>query len=143
MYFKFSFIFVSLFCLHTFSEAHAQSADTCDGVTAISRISDIVEGGSIAGVKAAAAAHEAWYRSHGSNDNHQLVIDIYDYETSQLVADQVMSLHVNPPTDETLDDKKGDDAWKSFLGLYQKNSKIVSEHLVCLPSGLADHLFKK
>jgi hypothetical protein len=51
------------------SSAFAQNASiACDGDIAVVRVSAI-KPGAMQGFMAAVAAHKAWYRSHGFNDN--------------------------------------------------------------------------
>ena len=116
------------------------TAATCDGVISILRISDYVEGGSEAGLREAAAAHQKWYRDHGVSDNDQVVVPVmaYDEESDSSVVDatRVATLHVNSPASDPSDEARGDEGWKNFVALYEENTSVKAQYLLCLPESL-------
>ena len=57
-------------------------------------------------------------------------------DEGNLLDDRVVTLHVNPPPREhESEEKKGNEGWQEFLSLYQKNSEITYEQLICIPNG--------
>lgn len=116
------------------------AADTCDGVVTILRISDYVEGGSEAGLRDAAIAHQQWYRDHGVSDNAQVVVPMmkYDEASDGLLSDstRVATLHVNAPAGEPADEAKGDEGWEQFVALYEQNTSVTDRYFLCLPKSL-------
>ncbi|TCO69139.1 hypothetical protein [Chromatocurvus halotolerans] len=116
------------------------TAETCDGVISILRISDYVEGGSEAGLKEASLAHQKWYRDNGVSDNEQIVVPLmkYDEESDSLLSDstRVATLHVNAPAGEPADEAKGDEGWDQFVALYGQNTSVKEQYFLCLPESL-------
>ena len=79
--------------------------------------------------------HNDWYRQPRSFENHQVLFRALDDE-GNLLDDRVVTLHVNPPPREhESEEKKGNEGWQEFLSLYQKNSEITYEQLICIPNG--------
>ena len=133
---------IGLACVLTalFSKAEINAANQCDGVRVIMRISDLVPGGSVEGVRKAAQLHEAWYRSNGVMNNRQVVGELYMNDGKNWIADKskVISLHVNTPkADEGTAQKNwGDAGFKEFVIEYSKNNKVSNEFIACFPKGV-------
>lgn len=116
------------------------AAETCDGVVSILRISDYVEGGTEVGLKEASIAHQQWYRDKGVSDNEQVVVPLmkYDEASDSLLNDatRVATLHVNSPAGRPADEAKGDEGWEEFVALYDKNTSVMEQYFLCLPTSL-------
>lgn len=113
----------------------AFSQTPCDGTPTVIRVSTI-KPGAMQTFMAAVAAHKAWYRTNGVNDN-----DIYT--TPVLLRDaanggwkasetEVISFHVRPPSRERTP-KRGDAAWNAYVKQYRDSSEIKNEYMTCLP----------
>jgi hypothetical protein len=114
----------------------AQNAPlACDGDFAIVRVSAIKPGG-MPGFMAAVAAHKAWYRSHGFNDNvivASRVVLTGDHSGTMKYSDtEVVTYHVRPPDGDQVENKR-DAAWDSYVKQYRDTSEIKSEYLTCMP----------
>jgi len=122
------------------SKAEINASNQCDGIRVIVRVSDIVSGGSVEGVKKAAQMHEAWYRANGVMNNRQVVGELYKNDGKTMIADtsKVISLHVNPPkaNEGTAQKNWGDAGFKEFVSEYNKNNKVTNEYMACLPKGV-------
>jgi hypothetical protein len=107
------------------------------GDIAIFRVNKIVPGGSHEGFKAAVDANQQWYVDQGITSNAQIGGTVLDWDqatmTAKPSADQVATIHINPPPPSVRQD---DNAWKAFVKLYQDNSKMVSETYVCFDKPL-------
>jgi hypothetical protein len=114
----------------------------CDGTMVIMRVSDIVEGGSLAGIERASADHQAWYRANGSEDNRQIVATVLtrDAATDTVSVDEsrAVTLHINPPNPAQFEGQRGDDAWEAFVAKYRENSKVAETFWLCLPEGVVN-----
>ena len=138
---QFKFIFVATLLMNSIvSFAQITQSNRCDGVTVILRISDIVSGGSIEGVKKAAQLHEAWYRNNGVMKNRQVIGEVYTTDGKNITADstKVVSLHINTPSPDegTASKNWGDAGFKEFVAQYNKNNKVNSEIRACFPRGV-------
>jgi hypothetical protein len=105
----------------------------CDGQIAILYDNQIKQGGSLEGVVQAAQAQEAWYRAHGVTSNRILIARIVKHDaatnTSSYAADEVFTLHVNPPPAE----KKGAGVKPDYVEKYKQNATILDRKTICLP----------
>jgi hypothetical protein len=122
------------------SFAQSIKSNQCDGVPVVLRISDIVNGGSVEGVKKAAQMHEAWYRNNGVMKNRQVIGEVYTTDGRNITADnsKVVSLHINRPSPDegTATRNWGDAGFKEFVAQYNKNNKVTNEINVCFPKGV-------
>lgn len=104
----------------------------CEGQIAVLYHNQIKPGGTLDGLVAAAKAQEAWYRSQGIQSNRILVAKVVRYDSrtkqSSYAADEVFTLHVNPP----LAEKSG--AKQDFVELYRKNATVLDRKTICLPT---------
>jgi hypothetical protein len=113
----------------------AQNMPPCDGDIDIVRISTI-KPGAMQGFMAAVAAHKAWYRSHGFNDNVIVAsrVILRDEKTGAIsysVA-EVVTQHVRPPGAAQTAAKK-DAAWDAYVKQYRDTSEIKNEYITCMP----------
>jgi len=118
------------------SSAFAQNASiACDGDIAVVRISAI-KPGAMQGFMAAVAAHKAWYRSHGFNDNvivASRVILADDKTGAMKYSDaEEVTYHVRPPGPKETTAKR-DAAWDAYVKQYRDTSDIKSTYLTCMP----------
>jgi len=118
------------------SSAFAQNAPiACDGDIAVVRISEI-KPGAMAGFMAAVAAHKAWYRSHGFQDNVIVatrVILTDDKTGAMKYSDkEVVTYHVRPPGGKETAAKR-DAAWDAYVKQYRDTSDIKSSYVTCMP----------
>src|SRR5450432_1676004 len=78
-----------------------ETAPACEGRIAVVRVSEILPKGGMNGFLAAVAAHKAWYRANGVNDNDIVVsrVIVRDEKTgTQKYSDkEVITYHLNPP----------------------------------------------
>jgi len=129
-------LFLAAFAALQVSSAFAQNAlPACDGDIAVVRISAI-KPGAMPGFLAAVAAHKAWYRSHGFNDNvivTSRVILTDDKTGAMKYSDaEVVSYHVRPPGGKETEAKK-DAAWDAYVKQYRDTSDIKNSYLTCMP----------
>ena len=116
--------------------AHAQKApaDFCaGGEIVVLRLSTLAQGGSRAGFDKAVSDQLAWYRTHGFKQNRIVTapVIVQDESSKQWsVSDtEIVSLHIDPPP---IDAVKGDDAYRTFVAEFRKNSTVSSERTICL-----------
>jgi len=118
------------------AQAKAAAGPACDGTLAMVRVSEIKPGGTMKGFLAAVAAHKAWYRANGITDNEIFAarVLVKDEKTGVWANSekQVLTYHLNTP-DPARTPKRGDEAWKAYVKMYQDNSEIKSEYLTCMP----------
>ena len=112
----------------------ALAANPCPaGRTATVRVSSIKPTGSMDGFRQAAAAHLAWYKSHGYKTVQSIVpVLSYDQPTDseRVSATEVMTIR----TGDDVPRDKHDAAWDAYVAQYKANSDIVAERRVCLPA---------
>lgn len=118
------------------SPLFAQNAPpACAGDLAIVRVATI-KPGAIQAYLAAVAAHKAWYRSHGFNDNvivASRVIQTDERTGAMKYSDrEVITYHVRPPGSAPTNAKK-DAAWDAYVKQYRDTSEIKNEYLTCMP----------
>ena len=115
--------------------ALAQSMPACNGDVDLVRVSTI-KPGAMQGFMAAVAAHKAWYRSHGFNDNIIVAarVMVRDEKTKAFnySETEVVSQHIRPPgPDQTA--AKRDAAWDAYVKQYRDTSDLKSEYTTCMP----------
>jgi hypothetical protein len=120
----------------TLSLTFAQNAPpACAGDLTIVRISTI-KPGAMQGYLAAVAAHKAWYRSHGFNDNvivASRVIQTDERTGAMKYSDrEVVTYHVRPPGTAQTNPKR-DAAWDAYVKQYRDTSEIKNEYVTCMP----------
>jgi hypothetical protein len=107
----------------------------CDGDYAIVRVSTI-KPGAMQGFMAAVAAHKAWYRSHGFNDDiivASRVITTDPTTKAMKYSDtEVITYHINPASGSQTQPKR-DAAWDAYVKQYRDTSDIKSEYFSCMP----------
>lgn len=107
----------------------------CDGDYAIVRVSTI-KPGMMDGFMAAVAAHKAWYRSHGFNDDVIVASRVIstDPNTKQMKYSntEVLTYHVNPTSGAKTQPKR-DAAWDAYVKQYRDAADIKSEYFTCMP----------
>ena len=115
--------------------ALAQGMPACSGDVDIVRISTI-KPGAMQGFMAAVAAHKAWYRSHGFNDNVIVAarVIVRDEKTKALSYSEteVVTQHLRPPGPEKTASKH-DAAWDAYVKQYRDTSDLKSEYTTCMP----------
>lgn len=93
----------------------------------------------MAGFLAASAAHRAWYRSHGINDNDIVVarIIVRDEKTGERKYSETdaISYHIRPPSKDRVKGE-GDEAWNAYVKQYRENSEIKNQYNTCMPKGI-------
>lgn len=108
---------------------------SCDGDYAIVRISTI-KPGMMDGFMAAVAAHKAWYRSHGFNDNvivaSRVILTDPRAKTMKYSDTEVITYHIRPPGGGQTQPKR-DAAWDAYVKQYRETSSIKSEYFSCMP----------
>ena len=113
-----------------------QAMPACDGDFAIVRVARVRPGGSLQGLVAAAAAHQAWYRANGVTDNDIVVSRVVTADpatgTVRYSDTEVLTYHIRPPAPPRTPNR-GNAEWNGYVKQYQDNSEIVSEYLTCLP----------
>jgi hypothetical protein len=115
--------------------AFAQTgAPACKGVIVMVRLSEITPGGSAGKFKAAIAAQQAWYKSHGFKNNQIVLGEIAEQDSATRMwsdsTTRFYTFHINPPDPSTL---KPDAGWDAFGKMFADTSKIVETHFVCMP----------
>jgi len=123
-----------LVALAAIPSAFAQNAmPACDGDIAIVRVSAI-KPGQMQAFMSAVAAHKAWYRSHGFNDNVIVAsrVMLRDEKTGALnySDSEVVTYHVRPPRQA---DSRKDAAWDAYVKQYRDSSDIKNEYITCMP----------
>jgi hypothetical protein len=113
----------------------AQGMPACNGDVDIVRISTI-KPGAMQGFMAAVAAHKAWYRSHGFNDNiivaAPVIVRDQKTKTFSYSETEVVTQHIRPPgPDKTAG--KIDAAWDAYVKQYRDTSDLKSEYTTCMP----------
>jgi hypothetical protein len=126
-------LFLAAFAALQIPGAFAQNTPpTCDGDIAVVRVSAIKPGG-MEGFMAAVAAHKAWYRNHGFNDNVIVAsrVILRDDKTGAMKYSdaEVVTYHIRPPKR----DGKMDAAWDAYVKLYRDTSDIKSQYMTCMP----------
>lgn len=115
--------------------ALAQSMPACNGDVDIVRVSTI-KPGAMQGFMAAVAAHKAWYRSHGFNDNVIVAapVIVRDEKTKAFnySETEVVTQHIRPPGPEKTAAKR-DAAWDAYVKQYRDTSDLKSEYTTCMP----------
>ena len=115
--------------------ALAQGMPACDGDIDIVRVSTI-KPGALQGFLAAVAAHKAWYRSHGFNNNvivaSRVIVRDEKTKTLSYSEAEVVTHHVRPPGPEQTGAKR-DAAWDAYVKQYRDTSDIKSEYTTCMP----------
>jgi hypothetical protein len=105
----------------------------CDGQVAIIYHSKIKPGGSLAGLTEALRAEEAWYRAQGVTSNRFVLakVIVIDKTTKQqsYAADEVYTLHINPPAPERYKPAPKSD----YPAKFRANATTVDRRTVCLP----------
>ena len=113
-----------------------EARPACNGSYAVVRVSEIKPGGTMKGFLDAAAAHQAWYRKNGVNDNEIVVsrVIVKDEKTGKLSYSdkEVITYHINPP-DAKRTPNRGDADWNAYVKMYRDNSDMKSEYLTCMP----------
>jgi hypothetical protein len=106
----------------------------CDGNISTVRVSEIKAGGTMDGFLAAVAAHKAWYRAHGVENEEIFAtrVIVRDEATKErrYADNQFMTFHVHA---STAPDPKHDESYDAFVKLYRDNSDIKSQYDICLP----------
>ena len=128
-----------LAALLTFHAAPSLAQDAmpaCTGSFAVVRVSEIKPGGTMKGFLDAAAAHQAWYRKNGVNDNEIVVsrVIVKDEKTGKFSYSnkEVITYHINPP-DAKRTPNRGDADWNAYVKMYRDNSDMKSEYVTCMP----------
>ena len=116
--------------------AFAQNAPpACDGDIAVVRVSAI-KPGAMPGFMAAVAAHRAWYRSHGFDDNVIVAsrVILTDNKTGAMKYSdtEVVTYHVRPPDNKETAAKR-DKAWDAYVKQYRDTSDIKTSYTTCMP----------
>ncbi len=130
-------IIATVFALPGVPARAATNAEVCaNGSVAVVRINAIKATSSRASFDQAVKEHMKWYRDHGFKENDLEVIDVVAFDqasqTASIAANQVMTIHRNPPgPDKTLDLR--DAGWEAYVAAYRASSSVVSENTVCLP----------
>jgi hypothetical protein len=130
-------LFLTGFLVLSASSAMAQNAaPKCDGDIAIVSIYQIKPGGTMDGFMAAVAAHQAWYRLNGINENQVVAsrVIVKDDATggTKFSDSEVLTYHVRPPSDERTPEM-GDAPWKAFEKQYSDNAEKKTEYTTCMP----------
>ncbi len=85
---------------------------------------------------AAVAAHKAWYRSHGFNNNvivaSRVIVHDEKTKTFSYSDAEVVTHHVRPPGPSQVGPKH-DAAWDAYVKQYRDTSDIKSEYTTCMP----------
>ena len=111
------------------------SLPKCDGDFVVVRLVQVKPGGTMKGLLAAIAAHQAWYRSHGFTQNEIVAARVVvpepatgkaRYSDSELISD-----HFNPPGMGN-PPGRGDAAWNAYVKMYDENSRIVNQYVTCM-----------
>lgn len=114
--------------------AAAQSACPAGSSVAVMRLSKLVPGGSMDGVRQAIADHTKWYAGHGfARDKFMLApVLLYDPATTKTstAPDQFYTIHRYA---SNVGQDKHDAAWDAYVAEYGKNSTIVTTTLICMP----------
>jgi hypothetical protein len=116
----------------------ASSAPSCDGTLAIIRLSEITPEGSVDKFKAAVAAHQAWYASHGYKDIiFESPVLVPDPATKKFVVSdkEMLTYHYYGPTTQA--EPTHDEGWNAYVKLYQGTSSIKNTYLTCIPKGMS------
>jgi nicotinic acid phosphoribosyltransferase len=111
--------------------ALAQNAPACDGNVTIVRI-DSIKPGKMSDFLAAVQAHQAWYKSHGYDDQiFAAKIMVRDekskevkYSDSEVITYHIQSTHEAP---------KHDAAWDAYVKQYDDSSKVKATYITCSP----------
>lgn len=125
-----------LVALATIPSLFAQNAmPRCDGDIAIVRVSTI-KPGQVENFMSAVAAHKAWYRSHGFEDNVIVAsrVMLRDEKTGAMKYSdtEVFTYHVRPPGPAQTQPKH-DAAWDAYVKQYRDTSDIKNEYITCMP----------
>lgn len=134
--------------------AQSRGASTCSqGQLTRIRLSKITPDGSMAGFRAAVAAHTAWYRVHGYHIDQRIAPVVTfagggaedtggrSYRGKRTYGRADASAGYGGSSQEvmtfvTSDDvprEKHDAAWNAFVAKYRANSQIERETIVCMP----------
>ncbi len=118
----------------TLMSVPALAASPCPtGRTATIRISSIKPTGSMDGFRQAAAAHLAWYKSHGFK-TEQSIVPVLSYDRAadaeRVSTTEIMTIR----TGDDVPRDKHDAAWDAYVAQYKANSDIVAERRICLPA---------
>lgn len=120
--------------------AQADKTECPSGHVVIYRVSKIKPGGTVEGFRQAVADNLAWYRSHGLTSNIQVggPVMVMDPATrkASLSPDQVVTLHIDPPSFGSKANPPRDAAWDAFVAKYNANSEMVSQTYICLDTPL-------
>lgn len=115
--------------------ALAQGMPACNGDVDIVRVSTI-KPGAMQGFMAAVAAHKAWYRSHGFNDNAivsaRVIVRNEKTKAFSYSETEVVTQHIRPPGPEKTAAKR-DAAWDAYVKQYRDTSDLKSEYTTCMP----------
>lgn len=107
----------------------------CNGDIALVRVSEI-KPGQMEGFMAAVAAHKAWYRSHGFQDNVIVAarVILRDEKTGAMKYSdtEAVTYHVRPPGPAQTGSKR-DAAWDAYVKQYRDTSDIKNEYMTCMP----------
>lgn len=112
--------------------ARAQTNPPCDGNVTVVRVS-IIKPGQMNLFLQAVAAHKAWYRSHGFQDNIIVAGRVMNRDDAGKVTysdTEIVSLHVNPPA---VPRAQFDAAWDAYVKQYRDSSDIKSDYRTCMP----------
>lgn len=119
-----------------FAQTKTAAEPACNGTLATVRVSEIKSTGTMNGFLAAVAAHKAWYRANGITDNDIFAarVLVRDEKTGVWSNSEktVLTYHMNPPGSARTP-KRGDEAWKAYVKMYQDNSEMKSEYFTCMP----------
>jgi hypothetical protein len=125
----------ALVALQATSALAQPPAPACDGDITIVRVSEI-KPGAMQLFMTAVAAHKAWYRANGVNDNEIVSPRVLnrDEKTGAMTDSdkEVVSFHIRPPADSRIP-KRGDAAWNAYVKQYRDSSDIKSEYVICMP----------
>jgi hypothetical protein len=121
----------------------ASSGPSFDGTLAIIRLSEITPEGSVDKFKAAVAAHQAWYASHGYKDIiFESPVLVPDPATKKFVVSdkETLTYHYYGPTTQA--EPTHDASWDAYVQLYRGTSSIKDTYLTCIPKGMSIHTDK-
>ncbi len=114
------------------------SGPPCDGTLAIIRLSEITPEGSADKFKAAVAAHQAWYASHGYKDIiFQSPVFVRDPAANKFVISdkEILTYHYYGSTTQA--EPTHNAGWDAYVKLYQGTSTIKQTYLTCIPKAMS------
>ncbi len=111
----------------------APATPTCDGVLNILRVSDITPGASIENFKAAVAAQQEWYKSHGFADvifAAPVIVRDSTTHAESYSSNEMVTYHYLKPGGAS---PQHDAAWDAFVKMFSDTSTIKESYVQCVP----------